>query len=60
MSQADAFPPPPVRPTEEECCHRGCDPCIFDYYERGLERWRERVRAAGGDPEALERRADPG
>lgn len=35
------------------CCRRGCDPCIFDYYERALERWEDRVRAMGLDPEAL-------
>lgn len=33
---------PPDRPVEGECCERGCEPCIWDYYERGLVRWRER------------------
>jgi hypothetical protein len=31
--------PPPQRPKQEECCDRGCDPCIFDYYENALQRW---------------------
>jgi hypothetical protein len=44
------FPPPPQRPLDESCCKRGCEPCIFDYYERALARWEEKVRAAGGDP----------
>lgn len=47
------FRPPPERPTDEECCKRGCSPCIFDYYETALERWRDRVLAQGGDPDAL-------
>jgi hypothetical protein len=33
-------PPPPPGPGE--CCGRHCDPCVWDYYERALERWRER------------------
>lgn len=50
---ADAVPRPPERPDEEMCCRRGCDPCIFDYYERALERWEARVRALGHDPAAI-------
>lgn len=53
MSQPDAFPPPPTRPADYECCRRGCVPCIFDYYRNALQRWRDRVTAAGGDPDAL-------
>jgi len=30
---------PPQRPKQEECCERGCEPCIFDYYEIALQRW---------------------
>ena len=33
------------------CCHRGCDPCIFDYYDRALERWEAKVRALGLEPD---------
>lgn len=47
------MPPPPARPADYECCGRGCSPCIFDYYERALGRWRDKVSALGGDPEAL-------
>jgi hypothetical protein len=25
-------------------------PCIFDYYDRALERWETRVISLGGDP----------
>ncbi len=47
------IPRPPERPEDYECCHRGCYPCIFDYYDTALERWADRVRALGHDPEAL-------
>lgn len=47
------FPKPPDKPTEDECCHRGCCPCIFDYYYDALERWEARVLEKGGDPKAI-------
>jgi hypothetical protein len=50
---APPFPAPPRRPDEQSCCRRGCDPCIFDYFDRAMERWEERVRALGGDPAEL-------
>ncbi len=40
-------------PDEAECCHRHCEPCIFDYYTAALERWEARVRAMGVDPASL-------
>ena len=45
-----AYPRPPDKPQDYECCKRGCCPCIFDYYYDALERWETRVRALGGDP----------
>jgi len=48
-----AFPKPPDKPDDWECCKRGCCPCIFDYYYDALERWQDRVRALGGDPEQI-------
>jgi hypothetical protein len=46
----------PYRPVVGECCGRGCDPCVWDYYERALARWREvnreAVRAAETDSAA--------
>lgn len=53
MNPTDALSPPPRRPADYECCRRGCEPCIFDYYRRALTRWREKVEALGGDPDAL-------
>jgi hypothetical protein len=48
-----AYPRPPDKPQDYECCKRGCCPCIFDYYYDALERWETRVRAMGGDPAEL-------
>ena len=31
--------PRPLRPDDSECCQRGCEPCIFDYYHQALARW---------------------
>ncbi len=47
------LPKRPEEPHELECCGRGCDPCIFDYYERALSRWEAKVRGMGYDPETL-------
>ncbi len=44
---------PPSKPSPEECCGRGCCPCIMDYYEDALERWKALMTARGLDPEAL-------
>ncbi len=52
MADFQDIPAPPVKPSPLECCKRGCDPCIMDYYEIALERWRKRVEAMGVDPDA--------
>ena len=47
------WPKPPVEPDPQECCGRGCCPCIFDYYTDALERWsafQERALAVVSDP----------
>ena len=28
----------------EECCKRGCEPCVFDRYYDALERYRDKLR----------------
>lgn len=48
-----SLPKPPIEPLDEECCHRHCSPCIFDYYEDALERWKIRVIERGGDPDEV-------
>lgn len=37
------LPPKPIPPEPYECCERGCDPCVHDYYARALARWEKRV-----------------
>jgi hypothetical protein len=36
----DPPPVPPTPPELEDCCHSGCDPCVFDLHEDALERYR--------------------
>jgi hypothetical protein len=40
----DPRPEPPEAPDNNMCCGRGCVPCIYDYYEEALERYRIRLR----------------
>ena len=42
-----------MKPHPDECCNRGCCPCIFDYYYDALERWKRVVIAQGHDPDKL-------
>ncbi|XP_017792425.1 PREDICTED: uncharacterized protein LOC108574357 [Habropoda laboriosa] len=32
----------PVTPSEEDCCHSGCDPCIFDVHKKLLEEYEKK------------------
>ena len=51
-SSPEPFPPPPFPlkpPVEGECCGRGCEYCVWVYYDQALRRyeaalaqWRER------------------
>jgi len=47
------IPRPPDKPQDDECCQRGCCPCIFDYYYDAMERWKARVEALGYDPKEV-------
>ena len=40
------IPPKPEKPTPNECCGSGCNPCIFDYYYTQLEKWQEKYQSA--------------
>ncbi|MBT8125752.1 MAG: oxidoreductase-like domain-containing protein [Gammaproteobacteria bacterium] len=37
------LPVKPTPPEPYECCERGCDPCVHDYYAKSLARWEKRV-----------------
>ncbi|XP_031841774.1 NADH-cytochrome b5 reductase-like isoform X2 [Nomia melanderi] len=34
----------PVTPLEEDCCHNGCNPCIFDVHAKLLEEWKKKKK----------------
>ncbi|CAL7951804.1 unnamed protein product [Xylocopa violacea] len=34
----------PVTPTEEDCCHSACDPCIFDIHKKLLEEYERKKK----------------
>jgi len=36
------YPPPPVKPSDDDCCGSGCPTCVFDLYELELSKWRRR------------------
>lgn len=54
VTSPEPFPPPllpPQPPVEGECCGRGCEYCVWVYYDQALRRyetalaqWRERYR----------------
>lgn len=37
------LPPRPQEPLPGECCGRGCERCVYVYYEEALLRWGEKV-----------------
>ncbi|HEY4803297.1 MAG TPA: oxidoreductase-like domain-containing protein [Paraburkholderia sp.] len=41
----DPRPQPPARPDIDDCCHSGCDPCIFDLYDQEMDRYRTALAA---------------
>ncbi|MGN6651507.1 oxidoreductase-like domain-containing protein [Trinickia sp.] len=43
--QADPRPTPPERPTQDDCCHSGCSPCVFELYEEAYERYEAALAA---------------
>lgn len=43
------LPPRPEPPLPGECCGRGCENCVWVYYERALQRWEERVAALAAE-----------
>ena len=39
-------PTPPREPAPEECCGKGCTPCVLDVYAEALERYQAELRKA--------------
>lgn len=45
----EQLPPRPLPPRDSDCCRSDCPNCVFNLYDRELERWQEqveRIRAA--------------
>lgn len=42
------LPEKPVKPDMSECCQRGCENCVFIYYEKALKRWQNKVEKITG------------
>lgn len=34
----------PITPSEEDCCHNACDPCIFDVHKKLLEEYERKKK----------------
>lgn len=41
-----AKPVAPREPLPEECCGKGCTPCVFDVYAEALERYKAELKKA--------------
>ncbi|MFO1312960.1 MAG: oxidoreductase-like domain-containing protein [Burkholderiales bacterium] len=41
----DPRPLPPPEPHPDECCGKGCDPCVYDRYGEALSRYRKALKA---------------
>jgi hypothetical protein len=39
------LPPRPEAPLPGECCGRGCERCVYVYYDEAVERWEQKVAA---------------
>ena len=37
------LPQKPVEPDPSECCERGCENCVYVYYEKALKRWQKKM-----------------
>jgi hypothetical protein len=53
-----------VRPDLDDCCHSGCNPCVFDLYDDALERYRTalaewQARQAQRTPHTVTRQSKP-
>jgi hypothetical protein len=44
-SRREPPPVPPREPLPEECCGKGCTPCVLDRYAEELEKYRAALAA---------------
>jgi hypothetical protein len=40
----DPRPVAPVQPDLDDCCNRGCYPCVFDTYDDAMDRYRAALK----------------
>ena len=40
----DEPPVKPVQPDLDDCCNRGCYPCVFDTYDDAMDRYRAAMK----------------
>lgn len=48
------LPPRPQPPAPDDCCRSNCTPCVFEVYDRELERWEREVERILAEREANE------
>uniref|UniRef100_A0A1B6E0U1 NADH-cytochrome b5 reductase n=1 Tax=Clastoptera arizonana TaxID=38151 RepID=A0A1B6E0U1_9HEMI len=39
----------PERPDNSDCCNTGCNPCVFDLYEKHIKEWQQRLNQNATD-----------
>lgn len=44
---------PPVEPSKEDCCNSGCNPCIFDVFEKQLKFYQKFIESGTKPPDDL-------
>lgn len=44
---------PPLEPSKEDCCSSGCNPCIFDVYEKQLKLYQKFLESGTKPPDNL-------
>lgn len=51
------LPEPPEKPLDSDCCGNGCTPCVFDFYDEEMLRWRmecDRIRSGNAIDKGLQ------
>ena len=49
----EELPPRPQPPRDSDCCRSDCPNCVFNLYDRELERWQEQVERIRAERERL-------
>lgn len=49
----------PVKPKDEECCNSGCNPCIFDVYEKQRELYEKYLQGSNAETQEEDNAISP-